>query len=548
MFKKLISNLAFSPALVGQLGFYAKRLKKEEATRRIGLIFTALALIVQSFAVFSPPESANASSPNDFVQGGVSSVTEFLAHYDTNRNNLKDLFTVLGITRANIANTHKQVINTQNVYSWGQLPQFSAAQGERSFTIRTSSGGQKTFYYRPLDNWTNGKSRNLTMLVGTTSTGKWFAIMLECGNLILKEVPPQPQCPTGQTGTYPNCTTPPKMCTVPGKEKLPANSPDCKPNPVAACQSLSISTLTNNRYQLQGTASTQYGATVSQYIYQIYRDGKLIDTKTVSSTASTNSYVYSQSTKGTYTVKLTVKTSLGDKTSASCAKNFSIVPPAVCAVNPRLPKSSPECQPCPGDESIWIKDEKCKASLIETKTAINTTQNGNASEVIAHSSDQITYTINVENKGLAPTSVVIKENLADVLQYATVTNNGSGNLNENTLTWPAITLKPGEKQTRMFTVKVLETIPAMPKGASDGTSYDCKMTNTFGNTVDVNVNCPVEKEVVEQTVAELPHTGPTENMIFAGVVLAVVAYFYARARQVKKEVRLIRRDFNAGTI
>jgi len=54
MFRKIVSNLAFSPALVGQLGFYAKRLRREEATRRVGLIFTALALVVQGFAVFTP--------------------------------------------------------------------------------------------------------------------------------------------------------------------------------------------------------------------------------------------------------------------------------------------------------------------------------------------------------------------------------------------------------------------------------------------------------------------------------------------------------------
>ena len=54
MFRKIVSNLPFSPALVGQLGFYAKRLKKEETTRRLGLIFIALALVVQSLAVFQP--------------------------------------------------------------------------------------------------------------------------------------------------------------------------------------------------------------------------------------------------------------------------------------------------------------------------------------------------------------------------------------------------------------------------------------------------------------------------------------------------------------
>jgi hypothetical protein len=93
MFRKLVSNLAFSPALVGQIGFYAKRLRKEEATRRIGLIFTVLALVVQSFAVFSPPEAANASSPSNFIPGGVKTLNDYLKNYDQNTNNIKDLFT-----------------------------------------------------------------------------------------------------------------------------------------------------------------------------------------------------------------------------------------------------------------------------------------------------------------------------------------------------------------------------------------------------------------------------------------------------------------------
>jgi hypothetical protein len=74
------------------------------------------------------------------------------------------------------------------------------------------------------------------------------------------------------------------------------------------------------------------------------------------------------------------------------------------------------------------------------------------------------------------------------------------------------------------------------------------MTNAFGNSVNINVACPVEKVVVEQTVTELPHTGPRENMIFAGILGAVVVYFWARSRQLGKEVRLIRRDVHAGAI
>ena len=154
MFRKLVSNLAFSPALVGQIGFYAKRLRKEEATRRIGLIFTVLALVVQSFAVFSPPEAANASSPSNFIPGGVKSIDDYLKNYDQNTNNIKDLFNEIGITRQNIASAKATTVNSKDIpLSWGLTSPFSAAQGDKTYTIRTSSGGQRTFHYHPLWLW-----------------------------------------------------------------------------------------------------------------------------------------------------------------------------------------------------------------------------------------------------------------------------------------------------------------------------------------------------------------------------------------------------------
>lgn len=153
MFRKIVSNLAFSPALVGQLGFYAKRLRKEEATRRIGLIFTALALVVQSFAVFSPPESANAASSSDFIRGGFSNVNEYLSHYDQNSNSLKDIFTSLGISRNEIRDAKKGTINSKDVLSWGMSSRFSAAQGERTYSYSKSNGSTGTVYYRPLSLW-----------------------------------------------------------------------------------------------------------------------------------------------------------------------------------------------------------------------------------------------------------------------------------------------------------------------------------------------------------------------------------------------------------
>lgn len=565
MFRKLVSNLAFSPALVGQLSFYARRLKKEEATRKLGLVFTALALVVQSFAVFSPPEAANAASARDLIYGGVSSKNEFLAYYDQNHRGLKDIANYIGITRAEIAATSgKTLFNVGSKISWGRQAITSTANGE----VRHNANGTTVYSHPMYLLYKRGAASNDYGYIGHSAKIGWFAITPGCGNFVTTRIPTPPPAPTPPPPPAPTpmCTVPGKThlqandpncfvpCAVPGKTHLPANDPNCKVDPVASCTALRVTPL-GKTYQFDAAGSAANGATIVSYTYTVKRDGQLVHTKTIQSSESTNSYAYVEDKEGNYTVTVTVKTSIGDKTSADCEKTFVIPPPERCPLNPDLLKEDPECQPCPGDPTIWIKDDKCVAAVVSTKTAANTSQGSvDATTKIAKASDKIVYTLNVENTGLAPTDVTIVEDLSDVLEYATIIDTGGGTESVDpehggkTLTWPTITLEPGEKQSRLFTVQMLSTIPAMGTGTSDGTSYDCKITNTFGNAVDVNVDCPIQKIIVEQAVTELPHTGPTENMIFAGAVLSVVAYFYARSRQMKKEVRLIRRELNAGTI
>lgn len=570
MFRKLVSNLAFSPALVGQLAFYAQRLKKEEATRRLGLIFTALALIVQSFAIFQPPESANASHPSNFINGGVRTKEDFISAYDANVNNIKDLFNAVGISRQNLVDMQAAPHYSGGKYSWGLTSRFSAAQGERTYDVRTSNGGLRTYSYRPLSLWDrNGRETRYDGWVGHTSNGMWFAISKACGNLILKQIPPVPPCPPNMTGIYPHCVQPPKKCeipgkthlpandpnckpdpkcTIPGKTHLPANDPGCKPDPVVTCTSLKIDKMLSS-YRFSAQANAQHGATVSAYVYTIKRDGKVIETKTIPSNELSNIYTYNQTQQGSYLVELTVKTSLGNRTNADCAKPFHITPPPVCPLNPKLPASSPECQPCPGDDTLWIKDAKCAAQIVQTKKATNASQGDiDATTTVAKANDRIVYTLSVENRGLAPATFTVTEQLDDVLEYADIINNGGGTLTDTTLAWPEITLQPGEQQSRMFTVQLPAAIPVMAQGTSDRASYDCQMVNTFGNAITIDVDCPPQKQIVEQTVAELPQTGTGANIAFGAITLGVVAFLYARARQMKREVRFIRRSFNAGTI
>ena len=390
MFRKIVSNLSFSPAIVGQLGFYAKRLRKEETTRRLGLIFVVFALVVQGLAVFQPPESANASNTNDFVPGGLGrganrSLNNFLGPYDANSNNIKDVMNYVGITRAEIAAAEFSSWMTPGTLSWGFQPRFSAAQGEQTVNVTSATGKPiVTVYARPMT-LLNGNDR-IYGWVGHSAKMGWFAIMQACGNLVTTTVPP---------------------------------------------------------------------------------------------------------------------------------------PPVV---------------------------EKVKIDL--SKSAINISQGSiDATKVAARESDQIKYTVTTKNSGNTTQTVKLSDNLADVLEYSTLIDAGGGTLNTTTkvLTWPDVKLAAGASAIRSFAIHVLDTIPATAQGASDPTSFNCNMTNVFGNAISINVTCPTPK-VIEKVVTELPHTGPTENLIFGGTVLAIVTYFYARSRQIGKEVKLIRRHVNVGTI
>lgn len=388
MFRKIVSNLNFSPALVGQLAFYAHRLKKEEATRRLGLIFVALALVVQSLAVFNPPESANATSGNDLVDGGLGlgsarSLNNFLVPYDNNTRNLRYIMNSFGITREEITNTQFGKFRTPGKIGWGH---WERAGQTGSVTIYDDNWNPvQNLYGRPLT-YNNGVT-DIWGYIGHSKKVGWFAIMQWCGNLV--------------TDYVPESLTPPK----------------------------------------------------------------------------------------------------------------------------------------PADVEL-------------SKTATNLTQGHvDATKKTAKSGDRITFNLKAENKGGMPTTITFKDDLNDVLQYATVADTGGGIFDKDAkiLTWPEVTINAGEKISRTFSVKVLNTIPTTPTGQSDPESYDCKMENKFGSDVVIKVDCSTPK-VLEAVVTELPHTGPAENMVFGAVVLAIVTYFYFRSRQLAKETRLIRRNLNTGAL
>ncbi len=166
----------------------------------------------------------------------------------------------------------------------------------------------------------------------------------------------------------------------------------------------------------------------------------------------------------------------------------------------------------PSPFGVWGYDEVCHSTegVEKSKSAIFLNRKGSDGKPlpadgknVAKAGDELQYTLNTKNLGTKKlTAYDIVEDLKDILEYADVTDNGGGVLTDGSLTWK-VDIAPGKTDVRMFKIKVKSPIPNLaPKTSSPG-SYDYKMTNIYGNTVEV----PVDKPITQTIIDVLPQTG-----------------------------------------
>lgn len=211
-------------------------------------------------------------------------------------------------------------------------------------------------------------------------------------------------------------------------------------------------------------------------------------------------------------------------------------PPKVfCKYNNQLPADSPLCKPCEASQN----PNDILNCLTYDKAAANITQNiTDANNTTAKPGDTIQYTLTVKNGGKASAKkFIVKENIADVLIYSDVVNLNGGSLNRDTgdLTYPAMTITAGAQIEKIFTVKIKDPLPATVVGNNDPTAYDNKLTNVYGDTVNINVNQPV----AVTATATLPNTGPGLGVVLMSIMAVMVGYFYFRSRLMVAEAILV---------
>jgi len=585
MFEKLLAILPSNPGVAHQLAFYARRMREEAAIRRVGMFFIVMAFFIQFFAVLSPPVSTSAYSSNDLIDGGVSSTNgkaEIVSHCRNNVKSYGDVMHTFGISCDDIAGGTVTTINSNTtnaagnqLYSLGWLPHATGVDGTSAdqTAINVLNYPQPVFS-RLLRSWdsnhTTGSSYKAVRFTVTDPEGhsRVYFILFTCGNLVAFTSPtPRPVCPfnhnilQGDAGCYCpfsksyspsdsrcycpfNKAYPPSdsRCYCPFNHNLPAGDSQCHcpfnpniPPTDAGCYCKFNKSLSAT----DAKCACPYNKAISATDVNCYCSFN----NTISATDAKCHCPFNSSL------------SAGDskcycpfnqKLSYNDSKCFCTVPDKTT-----ISKDSADCfPPCKYNNSIAADDAKCKpceralssedttACITIHKTAIyGTTSGPNADGTQAKAGDVITYTLYAENKGKDTVKgFVFVENLSDVLDYADVTDLHGGTLDKttNVVTWPAEAIKSGETASHQITVTVKSPIPQTPPAPSDPQHFDLTMTNVYGNAINITLPA-APPQVVQQTAANLPNTGPGSGLIIAAAVMVLGGFFYSRARLLQEE-------------
>lgn len=192
---------------------------------------------------------------------------------------------------------------------------------------------------------------------------------------------------------------------------------------------------------------------------------------------------------------------------------------------------------CPKDVSISL-------------SAINSSQGFiNANGLMADTKEQISFGLSAKNSSSSVVPISFSINVADILEYANIFDFGNGSFEDysKTISWPRFNLEPGTTQTRSFLSRVVDVIPATARGKFNPYSYDCVISGSFGNSVNIPLNCPTPK-FFEKILLQLPSIDKSLNIAFALTLFIVSTFFLLRARLIEKEIQIIRKNINSGSL
>jgi hypothetical protein len=307
------------------------RLRRERLTRALSVGLLVFALVAQAAAVFTPAPTAQAtvSNPADnIVYQGTKSKADLLAIYDQGHDSaghadIQQIYSRIGITRADLANASQGTYYTDDAS--GTLNTLGRMNWNVSNRSLLSVPGASTTIYTGgfLQNY-NHVHYPMPALIGHRAVdGGWFAITLDCGNVVYVTLPPAP------VKNISVCRPGTGVITIKETDRqstdLAADSAECQPSAVA-CNTLSITPVARDTSghvtaATFTTDTTATNATLDSVTYVV----KDSEGHEVSRSSSPQ---FSTQTPGTYSVQavanFTVKGQAKTVTSTNCQGQIMI--------------------------------------------------------------------------------------------------------------------------------------------------------------------------------------------------------------------------------
>lgn len=530
MINKLFANISFNPSLVEQIGFYGRRLKREESIRRLGLVMIVLSMVVQVFAINFSAERSLAYSDNHIING-VRTKGDILRAWDAPRSDVAAIYGKFGVSRKDIAdlpNKPNATIrsNAQNFWSIGRnsltgYNNISSGYKEKEIALQAD---RATIYLRPLRAWDNGGYSTYSAFKGRNSaTGEPFWILVDCGNYtqIGKGRPPKPELQVKKSiAGNPKRVKPGE--TIKFRVQFRNKKPDSLAEDVVMIDRLSL-----NKYDLLNHQGIRIG-----------RNDKL--EKDLGNLKFTNH-------SRVFEIKVRLKNNLknGEQICNRVtldSSNTSSVSDKVCV--PVRIKDTPEPPESPPPPPL--PPEEVPPALSKEVTIVTQKKAGNAAaEAKLKPGDVIEYSLITSNsRSAAITGFKVEDYVGDLLDYADLdleflaSQGGTYDEASKKISWTDVTLPANAEAVKKFRVSIKNPIPSTNTPSNVTTNFDCKISNEYGDEISMEVACPLIK-----TVETLPNTGPGETLGFAFAAASVSGYFFARGRLLIKELAIAKRIF-----
>ena len=231
------------------------------------------------------------------------------------------------------------------------------------------------------------------------------------------------------------------------------------------CKSLTKQKLSDNRYQFTAQATVNR-VDVKGYLFEVFEGSNRIASKTVTTSKLSANYTYSQSKPGTYTVKVTVKSSKGNVSGPNCARTFTV------PEEPEVPTPAAEC------ESLTV--EKLSDTSFRFDGAATVENDATVSK----------YTFDVQKDGVTVDSIPV--NSSDLTASTTYEQSTPGDYTVRLTVQTSLGAKTNDNCVKAFTVekppveenpgvditKTVEGVKYIRVGVNVEYDYQIVVTNT----------------------------------------------------------------------